>query len=314
MDNPDEEKAYVALLSKKDVLFRINETFSAIAWSFSLHNSAQLVTRRICTTTRHSSATRVRTIFYNTTRRSSHRASRTDQGIQNKASYTTDQGIQIKACISKHEKYASPNTQMYRSRKTDQGMQLQTSPQQLGTVPSRIYTTDQGIQIKACICMHLQTLKCTDQGKRIKECNSKHRPNNSEQFPTRARSTQQLGTAPISPGQIKEYRSRHAFPNTTIMHLQTFKCTDQGKRIKECNSKHRPNNSNSSQRAQDLRNNSVQFPSRQNRSRNTDQGMHFQTLPPTLSRPHVANYVTFCELHSTIPLDLVSKESSVTSH
>ena len=62
--------------------------------------------------------------------------------------YTTDQGIQIKACIFKHEKYSSPNTQMDNSRNA---MQLQTSPQQLGTVPSRIYMTDQGIQIMACI-------------------------------------------------------------------------------------------------------------------------------------------------------------------
>jgi hypothetical protein len=94
-------------------------------------------------------------------------------------------------------------------------MQLQTSPQQLGRVPNRINTTEQGTQIKACISnmksMHFQTLKCTDQGKRIKECNSKHRPNNPQQFPTRAGSTQQLGTVPISPEQIKEYRSRHAF-------------------------------------------------------------------------------------------------------
>jgi hypothetical protein len=42
-----------------------------------------------------------------------------------------------------HEKYAFPNSQMYRSRKTDQGMQLKTSPQQPETVPNarRIYAT-----------------------------------------------------------------------------------------------------------------------------------------------------------------------------
>jgi hypothetical protein len=94
-------------------------------------------------------------------------------------------------------------------------MQLQTSPQQLGTVPNRINTTEQGTQIKACISntksIHFQILKCTDQGKRIKECNFKLRPNNPQQFPTRAGSTQQIGTVPISPEQIKEYRSRHAF-------------------------------------------------------------------------------------------------------
>jgi hypothetical protein len=76
--------------------------------------------------------------------------------------------------------------------------------------------------------MHLQTLNCTDQRKRIKECSSKHRPNNSEQFPTRAGSTQQLGTVPISPAQIKEYRSIHAFPNTTYQNafpsVLTYSC------------------------------------------------------------------------------------------
>ena len=136
-----------------------------------------------------------------------------------------------------------------RKRNTDQ-----TSPQQLGTVPNarRICNPNNAEQFPAgsiqqikeyrsrhafsnTKSIHLQTLKCTDQGKRIKDCNSKHRPNNSEQFPAG------------SIRQIKEYRSWRAFPNTKSMHLQTLKCTDQGKRIKECNSKHRPNNATTQQ-------------------------------------------------------------------
>jgi hypothetical protein len=170
----------------------------------------------------------------------------------------TDQGKRIKECNSKHrpnnseqfpagsiqqiKEYRTRHALHFQTRKVwiskhsnaqmkemDQGMQLQTSPQQLGTVPSRIYATDQGMHFqtrKVCISKHsnaqikengsrnatpinapttrhssqrtqdaciskatrmqLQTLKCTDQGKRIKECNSKRRPNNSAQFPTRA--------------------------------------------------------------------------------------------------------------------------------
>jgi hypothetical protein len=86
----------------------------------------------------------------------------------------------------------------------------------------------------------------------------------------RSGSTQHLGTVPFLPEQIKEYRSRHAFPNTTRMHLQTLKCLDQGIRIKECNSKHCPY-------CTDHKNASPK--TKMHRSRNMDQGMQLQTLP-----------------------------------
>jgi hypothetical protein len=87
-------------------------------------------------------------------------------------------------------------------------------------------------------------------------------PNNAEQFP--AGSIQ----------QIKEYRSRHAFSYTKSIHLQTLKCTDQGKQIKECNATPNiaPTTRNSSQ--QDL----------YDRSRNTDHGVHFQTRKVCISK------------------------------
>ena len=91
--------------------------------------------------------------------------------------YTTDQGIQIKACISKHEKYASPNTQMHRSRKKDQGMQLQTSPQQRNNSTTRhsshLTRTDQGIQ------MHRSMN--TDQGMQLQTSRILHRSRNTDQ-------------------------------------------------------------------------------------------------------------------------------------
>ena len=96
-------------------------------------------------------------------------------------------------------------------------------------------------------------------------------PNISAQFSTRAGSTQQHGTVPISPEQIKECRTRHALHFHT---LQECVSKHSNAQIKECNSKQRPDNS-------------AQFPARagsaklgtvpiqtlrlRDRSRNTDQ-------------------------------------------
>jgi hypothetical protein len=242
-------------------LFRINVTSSAIAWSFSLHNSVQFPTRA-------GSTQRIK-----------------EYGSRH---------------AFPHENYASPNNQMHRSRKTDQGMQLQTSPQQLGTVPSRIYTTDQGMHFRTPkVCISNQS------NVQIKENGSRHATSNIA--PTTRNSSQRAQDLRNNSAQFpsRQNRSMHAFPNTTRMHLQTLKCTNQGIRIKDCNSKH------------------CAYCTDQGYIKCNDQGIQIKgcisntmldsscrsskTWTPTETRtrgtvrslpPHPATYVTFRELHS----------------
>ena len=87
-----------------------------------------------------------------------------------------------------------------------------------------------------------------------------------------------------------------AFPHTTRMHFQTLKCTDQGMalqeciskhsnaQIKECNSKHRPNNP--------MRAGSTKLGTTRMHFQTlkcTDQGMQLQTSPQQCNSKHRPN-------------------------
>jgi hypothetical protein len=110
----------------------------------------------------------------------------------------------------------------------------------------------------------------------------------SAQFPTRVGSRKQLGAVPIALGQIREYRTRHALHFHT---LQECISKHSNAQIKECNSKHRPNNS-------------AQFPMLAGSTKHgttrmhfgtlkcTDQGMQLQTTPLQLAT--VANACKIC--------------------